>query len=479
MPSGFTPPQARAQNTVVTLVSNTGQTSTNSPPVFASSAVAQRFDTGSKATLQSVNVDFKQAPSTPGNLKVQLWSNQNGRPNAKLADLSNPDSISDNSITTFLVSPSVTLENNSGYWLVFSYTLAAGESVANGDAPSINQTTSNSQDSSSQQGWTIADNYYYRPRTDTGPWTSGATSVDQAYQIQLQGTQIFPPRPIALNPVVLSPDGSLITVKFDKDLRIINLPSLTTFSVTADGVAIRKSGLSVNAHNHKQLLVTFSPNPIRTGQSVTVAYEDPTAGDDANAIQGTDGYDTEDFTLSFTSTTGPQPSAPSKPRNLSATADGPSRIDLKWKAPSDNGGRVITGYRIQSSLDGSSGSLDRPCRQHRQHRHHLRRHRRALPRHHPPLPRLGHQLRRHLRPVRPRLGHRPRHHPAHAQDRLRLRRRSLPTRLGRRPGIRRGPRRLQPCPRRTPSPSWPTATRSPSARSVYLPPDRTWSSWQS
>ena len=49
------------------------------------------------------------------------------------------------------------------------------------------------------------------------------------------------------------------------------------------------------------------------------------------------------------------PAAPGAPTNLSATADGGTRIDLSWDAPADDGGSAITGYRIEVSPDGSTG----------------------------------------------------------------------------------------------------------------------------
>ena len=49
-------------------------------------------------------------------------------------------------------------------------------------------------------------------------------------------------------------------------------------------------------------------------------------------------------------------SAPGAPTGLSATANGQTRIDLSWTAPSSNGGAAISGYRIEVSTDGSSWS---------------------------------------------------------------------------------------------------------------------------
>ena len=47
---------------------------------------------------------------------------------------------------------------------------------------------------------------------------------------------------------------------------------------------------------------------------------------------------------------------PGAPTGLSATADGQTEIDLSWSAPSDDGGAVITGYKIEVSTGGSSWS---------------------------------------------------------------------------------------------------------------------------
>ena len=48
--------------------------------------------------------------------------------------------------------------------------------------------------------------------------------------------------------------------------------------------------------------------------------------------------------------------APAKPTNLTATAAGNAQIDLAWTAPADDGGRAVSGYKIEVSDDGSTGS---------------------------------------------------------------------------------------------------------------------------
>ena len=48
------------------------------------------------------------------------------------------------------------------------------------------------------------------------------------------------------------------------------------------------------------------------------------------------------------------PTAPGAPTSLTATASGPTIINLRWTAPSSNGGARITGYQIEVSTDGGN-----------------------------------------------------------------------------------------------------------------------------
>ena len=54
----------------------------------------------------------------------------------------------------------------------------------------------------------------------------------------------------------------------------------------------------------------------------------------------------------------PKVGPPAKPTGLSANAMGRDRINLSWTDPSMDGGSAITGYRIESSADGSTGWTD-------------------------------------------------------------------------------------------------------------------------
>ena len=75
-------------------------------------------------------------------------------------------------------------------------------------------------------------------------------------------------------------------------------------------------------------------------------------------VQDAVGNDAEDFILgpglSVTVSNGSTvaPTVATRPTGLVAMAAGDTRIDLSWNAPADNGGRAITGYRIERSTDG-------------------------------------------------------------------------------------------------------------------------------
>ena len=62
--------------------------------------------------------------------------------------------------------------------------------------------------------------------------------------------------------------------------------------------------------------------------------------------------------LTFTGTIRDDADRPKGPTNLTATADGANEIDLTWQAPTDIGTSDITGYKVQSSPNGTSNWTD-------------------------------------------------------------------------------------------------------------------------
>ena len=86
------------------------------------------------------------------------------------------------------------------------------------------------------------------------------------------------------------------------------------------------------------------------GWTIANAYDSK-----SGTVWGTTASDTS-FLITIKGTLGTTTpnTAPGAPTGLTATANGPSRIDLAWTAPASTGGSAITGYKIEVSPDGSS-----------------------------------------------------------------------------------------------------------------------------
>ncbi|MDA3438774.1 hypothetical protein MJ046_00255, partial [Acinetobacter bereziniae] len=104
--------------------------------------------------------------------------------------------------------------------------------------------------------------------------------------------------------------GTQLTLTYSEALDSTNLPTPDSFVVTAGGQSVTVTGVLINGNN---VILTLAP-PITTGQSVQIAYTDPTTGNDTNAIQDEAGNDaaslpattvTNDSTVPGTDTTPP------------------------------------------------------------------------------------------------------------------------------------------------------------------------------
>ena len=151
--------------------------------------------------------------------------------------------------------------------------------------------------------------------------------------------------------------GLIIVLEFSETLSS-DRPLATAFTITADGIVVGVRFVSSFPGRGSFAGITVQP-PIRQGQAVVVIYTDPTGGDDAQAFQDLAGNDAADFTTGLnsvpavTNNSALAPVAPGAPTSLTATANGTTQIDLSWTAPADNGGRVITGYKIEISPNGT------------------------------------------------------------------------------------------------------------------------------
>ena len=101
--------------------------------------------------------------------------------------------------------------------------------------------------------------------------------------------------PPTLISATVVPNGSIMRFQFSETLDVSNLPPVSAFTVTAGGNTITNGSPMQVPGSRDGVALSVSP-VILQGQAVVVTYTDPTAGDDANAIQDTAGNDAATFT---------------------------------------------------------------------------------------------------------------------------------------------------------------------------------------
>ena len=83
-------------------------------------------------------------------------------------------------------------------------------------------------------------------------------------------------------------DGSKVVLTYSEALNAAGPPA-SAFAVTVDGAATTVTGVAVVGSTVELTLA----DAVTNDQALTVAYTDPTAGDDANAIQDVAGADAD------------------------------------------------------------------------------------------------------------------------------------------------------------------------------------------
>lgn len=134
-------------------------------------------------------------------------------------------------------------------------------------------------------------------------------------------------------------------------LDAVNRPTAGAFAVTVGGAANAVTGLAVNAVA-KTVTLTLT-SAVAFGQVVTVAYTDPTVGNDANAIQDAAGNDAA--TLAATSVTNntPAPEPAPEPAPLPAT---PVDGVLVTTEPGPSGSTITTIPVVASTRPDTAGT---------------------------------------------------------------------------------------------------------------------------
>ena len=165
------------------LVSNMGQTVLGSnPSISTRERRAQGFMTGPVVIgLSSIEVSLRRAPAAPSDVTVELWSESNGRPGARLHTLTNPGNLSTTGIKTFSA-PANTLLADTKYFIVVGY---------DGRSPTLwlTHTSSDNEDSGARNGWSIDNDHLYKDPAHLS-WSSH-TVHDEAIRIRING--VVPP----------------------------------------------------------------------------------------------------------------------------------------------------------------------------------------------------------------------------------------------------------------------------------------------
>ena len=179
--------------------------------------------------------------------------------------------------------------------------------------------------------------------------------------------------------------GTTIKVKVSFTDDASNSETLTSAAtVTVTTTPGAPTGLAATANGPSQIDLAWSA-PASTGGSAITGYKIESSSDGgsswsdlvANTSNTTTTYAHTGLTAGTTrhyrvsainangtgvpsnvdsATTGT--TVPGAPTGLTATASGPSQIDLAWSAPASTGGSAITGYKIESSSDGGSSWSD-------------------------------------------------------------------------------------------------------------------------
>jgi uncharacterized repeat protein (TIGR02059 family) len=212
--------------------------------------------------------------------------------------------------------------------LTFTYVVTSGDVDRNGIAISA--------DSLSLNSGSITD-------SALNSATLSHVAISNTLSLQVDGSA-----PVAGTPQT-STNGSYITITYDETLSA-TAPTVGAFSVSVNGVSNSVSSVSISGQSI-QLTLSFS---VISTASVTLAYIDPTSGNDTNAIQDEAGNDAASITT--TSVT-----------NLSTSSSNTSASIALNPAAMTAVFRTVTTIRVSTNTAGrvdfyQSGKIIPSCR---------------------------------------------------------------------------------------------------------------------
>ena len=164
---------ARGDSHATAYVSNTGQSDDGDLGVSTSTSQAQQFTTGAQAggySLGSVGIEMATQVSDFSNLTVSIYSSVSNKPGNSLHTMTNPtEAVSADNEAIFTISPSVTLEASTPYFVV----VAASTSLPN----IFNRTNSDSEDSGTSTGWSIRNERHFLATDIFTDWSTNSSAL--------------------------------------------------------------------------------------------------------------------------------------------------------------------------------------------------------------------------------------------------------------------------------------------------------------
>ncbi len=279
--------EAAWAQTDTTLVSNTGQVrETGASHVVGNRGgsnqdMALAFTTGDNAAgyvLSEVDVRIHSSSGAP-TLVVSVYNTASGSPTTSLHELANPASLTTGAINTFAAPAGAALQPNTTYALVFDVT-----STGTTDQVGFSSTLSDSEDTVSASGWSIANNRHNR--TNDGAWTVGSTYIAL---IAIKGRLREPP---AFSSAWVN--GTALEVTFDRTLDADSASASSAFTVTAtpeSGAARMINGTSAAVTIDGATASVTLAEAVAEGEAVTVSYAKPAS----KPLRGANGDEVLDF----------------------------------------------------------------------------------------------------------------------------------------------------------------------------------------
>ncbi|OAV35392.1 hypothetical protein AO366_0818 [Moraxella catarrhalis] len=128
--------------------------------------------------------------------------------------------------------------------------------------------------------------------------------------------------------------GTTLTVPFNEPLDAANPPTKESFTVKVDGKTVQPTKVTVDGDKVKLTL----PNAIKQGDTVKVSYKDPSAADDAKAVQDKAGNDAASFTdtdVTNGSKVAPADTTPPKVKGTPAVDGAGTTLTVTFDEPLD------------------------------------------------------------------------------------------------------------------------------------------------